>query len=417
MTTPDVAPRPEAPRQPSDEEISLRELYLILRRRSLWIVLAAALAALATYGYMSTRPATYLAEATTVVARPPIEVDLGTNLRFRPEVSVSFDTYSTLAFSRGALEAVLPFHERDTVAALEDVLSLERVAGTATQPTTFLAVVHRVRSADPEAAAASVTAWVEATIATVRSLMLESLDTVELITGEALALARTRVRDSEAALERHRAEAAAESLRSRLSGMDVHVVELEHAALTLARAISARSAERDAFARQRDEVGGDLGVVLVDAPEVVVDLDGAVRSLEARIDALRGERELVFDQLHELGAQRGHLAGALADATVRTAELERGVREARQTLEMLAALDPNVAYVAQLAPSGVRVLSAATAASTEPRRSVLVALLAGAVTLFVGVVLALVAEAVRSPSGEEPSRRVRRVSPAPPTRA
>ncbi len=409
------APGEARPPQPPPEEISLRELYLILRRRSPLILLAALLVAVATYAYLSTRPPSYVAEVTTVVARPPIEVDLGTNLRFRPEVTVSFETYSTLAFSRGVLETVLPHHERTDVGTLETVLELERMTGTANAPTPFLAVVHQARSADPDAAAASVTAWVEATIDTVRALMLENLDTVELFTGDALTFARDRVEEAEAALERFRAETGPEALRGRLSGIDSAIVELEHELLLVEREITGRSGEREAFARQREEAGGGFGVVLVDAPEVVVDLDGAVGSLDARLAALRGERELLSEQLHDLAARRTQLAGALADATVRLGALERAAREARVSLEMLAALDPNVAYVAQLAPAGVRVLSEATAGALEPQRSTLVALLAGVAAAFLGVVVALLAEAVRAPAGDEPARRAERVSPAPPT--
>ncbi len=380
----------------------MRELYLILRRRSQWIVLAAAVVALATFWYLSTRPAIYVAEATTVVARPPIEVDLGTNLRFRPEISVTFDTYATLAHSRGVLEAVLPHHEAETLSRLENSLELERVAGTASQPSTFLAVVHGVRSRDPESAAASASAWVEATVANVRALLLENLDAVELITGDSVALTRARLQDAETALEGYRAEAAPEALRSRQDAMDERFVELENLALELQRTLEGRHAERSALLRARESgepTGG--GVVLMDAPEVVVELDGALISLDARVESLRSERERVLEQLSELRVERGAVAAELADATVRLAALERAAREARQALEVLAAIDPNVAYVAQLAPSGVRVLSeAGVPTEAEPRRALLVALLVAVVTGFAGMVLALLAEAVRAPNGE-----------------
>ncbi len=401
MSTPDAAPRDEARATSSTDEVSLRELYLVLRRRSGWIVAAAILAAAAAFAFLSTRPAIYVAEATTVVARPPIEVDLGTNLRFRPEISVTFDTYATLAHSRGVLEAVLPHHEAETLSRLENSLELERVAGTANQPSTFLAVVHEVSSRDPESAAASAGAWVEATVAHVRALMLENLDAVELITGDSVALTRARVHDAETALEGYRAEAAPEALRSRQDAMDERFVELESIALELQRTLEGRLAERSALLAARESGDPTGGVVLMDAPEVVVELDGALVSLDARVESLRSERERVLEQLSELRVERGAVAAELADATVRLAALERAAREARQALEVLAAIDPNVAYVAQLAPSGVRVLSeAGVPTEAEPRRALLVALLVAVVTGFAGMVLALLSEAVRAPNGE-----------------
>ena len=371
-------------------------------------MLAAVVAALAAFTYLSTRPAAYVAEATTVVARAPIEVDLGTNLRFRPEASVTFETYSTLAFSRGVLESVLPHHGSEHLARLEGALGLERLTGSANQPSSFLAVVHSVRSNDPDVAAATVSAWVDATVATVRALMLENLDVVELITTDALALARTRLSDAETALETYRAETAPDALRSRIAGKDQSVVELERELLEIERSRAGMTAEREALSRLRSDGAGDVSVVLMDAPEVVVGLEGAIGSLAAHIDALTSQHDRVSAQLTRLLEGRADLSRILAEATVGIAARERDVRQARQAHDALAAIDPNITYVAQVAPSGVRVLSEATTPTwPEPRRAGLVAVLAAVVIAFAGVVLALLAEAVRAPDGRRsaPPRR------------
>ncbi len=384
--------------QAAGDEVSLRELYLILRRRSPWIALMAVLVGLAAYVYLSSRPATFVAEATTIVAPPPIEADLGTGVRFRPEATVPFDTYVTLAFSRGVLEQVLPFHERSDINQLEQALELERIAGSATQPNRFLAVAHQVRSRDPEVAAASAEAWVAATVEHVRALLLENLDAVELITGDALTIARERLRSSESALERYRAEAEPDALRARLAALDEAWALLELDALASSAALAAREAEREALLVQRDLLGGDVGVVLAEAPEGVVALDGAIASLEGRLAALRAETERVRELQQGVRVQRAAIAAELSEATVRITELERGAREARQSVDTLAAIDPNVAYIAQVASSGVGVLSEASVPSAaEPRRAALVAVLAVVVTAFAGAVMALLAEAVRAP--------------------
>ena len=385
--------------------MSLRELYLILRRRGAWIVLIAALGGLAAYGYLALRPATYVAEATTVVAPAPIEADLGTGVRFRPEATVTFDTYSTLAFSRGVLEQVLPFHEHGDIRQLEQALALERIAGSATQQSRFLAVAHQVRSRDPEVAAASAEAWVAATTDNVRALLLENLDAVELITGDALTVARERLSASQAALEQFRAEAAPDALRSRVSALDAAWSTLQTRILTNDWALAARAAERDVLLAQREGIGGDVGVVLTYAPEVVVTIDGAIASLEGRLAALAAEIRRLGELQHEVGVSRAEVAAELADVTVAITELERAAQEARQSVDTLAAIDPNVAYVAQVASSGVRVLSEASVPSApEPRRAGLVAALAVVVTAFAGTVMALLAEAVRAPDAREAPR-------------
>jgi uncharacterized protein involved in exopolysaccharide biosynthesis len=359
--------------------------------------LAAVLVAAAAFVWASTRPPTYMAEATTVVARPPIEVDVGTILRFRPEVTITFETYATLAFSRSVLEAVLPHHEAGDLRTLRTALALERVAGTAAQPSTFLAVSHSVRSRDPEVAARAATAWVDATVATARALLLENLDVLEDVTGDSLTVARERARVAEEALEGLWAEAAPDALRRGITAADQAALELEAMLREIDRDLGERRAERASLLGV--DAGLTSGVVLMDAPDVLVDVAGAVASLDARIAALEARREGASSQLVQVADERSRLARSRADATVRIAALEREVSEALQSVAVLTAIDPNVALVAQMAPSGVRVLSQPTVPGRpEPTRAALIAVLAALVTTFAGVVVVLLAEAVRPPS-------------------
>ena len=397
MTTPGAERPSDARPAGASDEISLRELYLVLKRRSLWILLAVVLVAGVAFVYASTRPPRYVAEGTTVVARAPIEVDAGTNLRFRPEATVSFDTYQTLAFSRAVLEAVVPHHGADDVSGLRGALTLERVAGTATQPTTFLAVSHAVRSRDPGVAAAAADAWIEATVATVRALMLENYDVLEVITGDALALARARAERAEEALEGVWAEAAPDALRRGITAADQAIVDLDALLREIDRDLGAHRAERAVLAASG--TAAQQGVVLSDAPEVVVTAAGAIASLDARVAGLEVRRERALEQRSALADERASLAQRRADATVRIASLEREVHEALQVVGVLTVIDPNLAYVAQIAPSGVRVLSAPSRPDRpEPNRAALIALLAAVVTGFAGVVVALLAEAIRPPN-------------------
>ena len=391
------------------DEVSLRDLYLVLRRSSPWILLATVVVAIAAYAFVATRPPVYVAEATTVVARAPLDVNLGTGLRFRPEATVSFDTYTTMAFSRDVLEQVLDVHEQVDVGALRPRLVLERVAGpTGQAAASYLAVTHTVRSRDPEVAAASADAWVEATVATVRALLLENMDAVELITGDVLTVMRARLEEAEAVLGRFRADAGPDGLVERIAALDLLWGDLRSDYWAREVALAARTAERDALVAGHEAPDGELGVVLAEAPEVVLGLDGAILSLAARIAALEAERERLLEVMAEADGERRRLALDLSAAQTRLAVLERGVREAKQAVDTLAAIDPSVAYVAQLASSGARVLSdARTPSAPEPHRAGLVAVLAAVITAIAGVVTALLAEAVRSPNGTAPQARAR----------
>lgn len=391
---PDRAPTPAPP----PDEISLRELYLVLKRRAPWIAAAAVVAAVAAGLFLASRAPTYVAEATAVVARTPIEVDLGTSLRFRPEVDLTFDTYQTLAFSRGVLEE-LALERSVEVAELRRALTLERVSGAANQATSFLAVAHQVADRDPQRAARLANLWAEATVRRARDLMLENLDAVEVITGEGLVAAREALLRAEVALQEYTAEAGIESLRSRalalLEAESEAAADERDARLSLGRL---RAELESLEARRRSDGDGGLGVVLTSAPEVTLTLDGAIASLRASVAGLEARLAAWVDEVDALATERQAVATELAVASVRLGQLQRDVDDQRRQVEALATVEPGVAYVAQVAPSGARVLSAALVPTeAESRRALLIALLAAVVVAFGGVVVALLAEAVRDP--------------------
>lgn len=397
-------PRPVPP----TDEISLRDLYLVLRRSLVWIAVAALVAGVAAYLILSGRPASYVAEATAVLARVPIEVGLETGLRFGPEVNITFDTYQTLAYSRGVLEAVLPSHEAGDLSRLRGALSLERVAGSPDQASGLLAVVHRVASADPERAAVAASAWAAATVATARALLLENLDAVETTTGQGLATARADLLAAETEVETFRARSGIESLRTSVGTAQFGVVGTLGPAIAgleeAQRANRLRFAEREAelalLVQRRDGGLGALEVILFAARDVSLSVEGAVVSVEAQLEALRAERAVLAEELARLLAERDSAVVALGEATFALARLERAAAGPREVVAALAAIEPTVAYVARLVPSGAQVLSEAVVPSApEPRSRGLVALLVAVAVAFAGVVLALLAEAVRDPRG------------------
>lgn len=404
---------------PRTDEISLRDLYLVLRRRAPWIAAVALLAGVVAFLVLSARPSVFVAEATAVVARAPVEVSLATGLRFRPEVDLTFETYQTLAYSRGVLEAVLPSHEAGNLASLRASLSLERVAGSANQPSSLLAVVHRVRAGGPAQAAAAATAWAAATVAAARRLLLENLDAVETITNEDLGEARARLDEIQVELESFRAVSAVESLRVRVGftraaadggsvtvagTLDLAIADVE-AQLRRQRVAAGQVAAELAALRQRAAIEGpDVDVVLFSAPGVVLPLAGALASVEVQAAALAAEQEALTAELAALWSEREAAAAALAEASATLSRLERDARGPAQVVDSLAAIEPAVAYVARVAPSGARVLSEAVVPTApEPSRRTLVALLAVVVVAFVGVVVALLAEAVRDPGSGRPA--------------
>jgi uncharacterized protein involved in exopolysaccharide biosynthesis len=405
------------------DEISLRDLYLVLRRRALAIVAVALVAGVATFVIVSSRPATYVAEATAVVARAPIEMGSASGLRFRPEVDLTFDTYQTLALTRTVLEELLPVHEAGDLARLRSSLALERVAGAVNAASGMLAVAHRVTSSDPRTSAEAANVWARATIDMARRLLLENLDAVEVITGTRLAEARTELEAADRDLEEFRASSGIASLRARVLPsadgapglLERAIADLEEEIRGNRLATAQRVAESTAL-RGIGASGGDgLEVVLLATPEVALSVAGAVASLEAQIAALAAEREALAAELDDLRRRRDADVAALAQATVGVARRERAVEAPLELVTALSSIEPTIAYVAQVAPSGARVLSEAVVPSApESKRLVLLTLLAMVVAGFAAVVAVLLIEAVkepRAPRGAAPRRSASTAAP------
>ena len=406
MAGSDAVVRPQGGAATSaSDEVSLRELYLVLRRRFLWIVAAALLAGAAVFAVMATRPAEFVAEATAVVARAPAVVartQTGVagepGLLFQPEVDVTFETYVTLAYSRGVLEAVLEaVPQADlNLAAMRDALVLERLAGSANQTAPLLAVAHRARARESAVAVALADEWTRATIATVRGLLSESLEAVERITSAELDLARTGLEQAESTLRDFREANDAAADPERLMGTRLRAVALAERRDELQRLVAAREAELGSL-RTRDDPTETVS--LTDAPDAPLTLAGAIWALEGRIASARAELERLDAQEVEVRREADALAVAVARVQTTVASLERAIVRADAEVGVLAAIEPTVAYVAQLAPAGARVLGeAAVPAAPEGRSTLLIALLAAVVVGFAGVVVALLAEAVRDPA-------------------
>jgi uncharacterized protein involved in exopolysaccharide biosynthesis len=402
------------PTRPPNDEVSLRELYLVVRAQAFAIVVFVAVVAVVVYAAVATRPVSYVAESTAAVSRAPISVQEEAGLVFRPELDVTYDTYQTLANSRGVLERVFEAVPAATLslAAAGEAFSLERLAGSANQPSNLLAVAHRVRHGDAEVAAELATAWSAITIETVRALLNENLTAIERITTDGVAIARSNLEAAEDALGDLVTNQGGMPLPQRLTFVQGRLEELEALEGEITRLIRTREAEAASLSGRLVEDREET-VVLSEAPEVGLSVAGALWTIEARLAALRAEQEAVAAQRDAFAAEAATL---LPDASRFQLDLDRRMRarsQAQRSLDTLTNIEPTVAYVAQLAPTGVRVLSeAAVPTRPQPRNAVVVAALAAVAAAFAALVFVLLREAVRDPaapvaprSGHGPPRR------------
>lgn len=404
------------------DEVSLRDLYLVVRRSALAIVVVVVAVAVGVYALLATRPATYQAEALATVARAPITVEPEFGLTFRPEIDVTFETYSTLAFSRGVLERVVVTLDdgRTFRANGIDTFTLARLAGPAAQPSSLLAAGHRVVHGEPEVAAALASAWAEVTVDTVRGLLHENLATAGQIAADAVDRAHADLAAADDAVAALRSAQDGSIDPQRRFEAQVRLAALDDRVDELARSLRAREAEATALRARADEAGptgagGDAGptVVLGEAPEVPLGITGALWTLEARQAALRAELEAAEEQRAAARAEMARMTAAAARYDADLLRLLRAQEAAQRTYDTVLEIEPTVDYVARLAPTGARVLAeAAVPVVPVPTRAAITAALAAVAAGFAAVVVVLLREAVSDPRRSAPrSAAVRAAEP------
>lgn len=208
------------------DEISLRDLYLIIKKAFLPAVIISVLVGAAAFVYVSMQPKTYTAEATTLVtpliAEPSFNLGEET-LRVASGTAVSYEAYEAIAFSRRVINNVLaavPEYDKGAT-ELRKQFELKKLVGPANVTQTApLSVIHTAEHTDAEVAAKLADEWANITIRTVSESMLDDMRPIVTATTEALAAA-------EIALEK-----ADEALRIFEESSSLALIEQEYRALS-----------------------------------------------------------------------------------------------------------------------------------------------------------------------------------------
>lgn len=239
------------------DEISLRDLYLIVKKAFIPAVIVALLVGAATFVYMSLQPKVYTAETTTLVtpliAEPSFNLGQET-LRVASGTTVSYEAYEAIAMSRRVLNEVLaavPEYEH-SASTLRKQLFLKKLVGPANVTQTApLSVIHTAEHTNPEIAAKIADEWAEITIRTVSESMLDDMRPIVTATTQALADAQTNLEDAE------------ERLRLFEETSSVTVMEHEYEALggellKLGQKLRTTEGERDALKNQLKSLEASL---------------------------------------------------------------------------------------------------------------------------------------------------------------
>jgi uncharacterized protein involved in exopolysaccharide biosynthesis len=431
-----------------NDEISLRDLYLILRRGLPLIVGVAVLAAAVTLVVLNLRSERYQAETTVLVNPTPVTVQGTSNLVLEQRNHISWETYETIAFSRAVLE--------DTVSRLGDgELSVGQILGSGKltklvgpqQPTQVapLTISHAFVHYDPELAAAAADAWATATLETVRASTLASLETVRNATTQQMTSLEEQLASLEERWVAFQSEDESALVAARLAGLAERFPLTESALETVERDLAATvgmsqalgaveapgsrvgpaSADPDAALALLGGRGAlpaetiaQLVAMLEQSGAADADLVTMVRQVElqrltAEHAGLIAEHEATQAQLERMRESGQQLRERQAALVIERDKLEQQLTVARSAHADLSRLEPVIDYILQLAPTNSRILNPASVPSSPvgPRR-MLVTVLAGLVGAMLGLLYVFLSAAVAEPE----ARQVRETVPAPSAR-
>jgi uncharacterized protein involved in exopolysaccharide biosynthesis len=346
-----------------DDEISLRDLYLILKKGLPIIVGVAFLAAAVTYVYSKLQPPVYEAQSTVVITPSTLEVTDQNGVTFAPRSNMPFESYESLALSEAVLLATLEsfvstgivLAELRSAAEVEALFQPSRPENTDLIP---LTVTHNVRHRDPEMAAALTRAWTETALQTVKDSMLSSLNSVDAVTTNQLSGLKGAVDGAEAAFwDFHSTHnlTLLEELFTRLSGQ---VATTEIRISNLEAEVKVTEARVNALSRQLEDELLKTTALEPTSEDFLAGLSlGQTKEyLEAQLETARQVRsetrraldefdresnltlvnrrvDLLNDQLANKEARLREIPGGLERVQVRINNLERQLADQVQFLE------------------------------------------------------------------------------------
>lgn len=391
--TPPNAPSPAVNAAPPyPDEISLRELYLILKRGLPLILTVTSVAAVVTFVNLGLRSARYAAESVALVTPPAISIEGVQDLSFTPSSDVSFEAYETLANSRAVLEQATAAFATEYNQLNGNVSQL---VGPRSGQTGSLLVTHQVTHSDPDTATGLANAWAEATLETVRTALINNIQPLSEITAGEVTALQLELSEAENALAVFEAEDTTASL--------------EETVTRLAELIAAAEAELNLAEQGRLELTsvGELRTTSSSLPQLIAAAEAQLESFEgsgateelirtqAYLAGLQAQRESLAEQLSTYRTRYQTAQRELAALSSEQRRLERDLRLAESAFETAASLQPVIDYASELSPSSASLLSAASVPTTSTNPSpVLAALIAGLAGLLMGVLFVFLREAV-----------------------
>lgn len=277
---------------PPNDFISIRDIYLIVRRGLPLILIVSLLVSILTFLYFSLKKDVFEAVATATVSPSGIDIKNANGISFSPQITPSFETYKSLAFSDAVVIDVLEsvqnqFPEIEiSVAQFKRRANLDKIYGPLnnrpdTADRVTLAVSQKVRHEDVAVAVALSNDWTKKTIKTVQDTLSGSINMVNDLTKITFETARKNLEDAQEDLKTISATSA-------LDVLDVQVLTAgQNIAEQKVRLSEAKVELGVARQLQNVFVKNDSGKLTIETQDLLQQqLDLAIKQREAAFKAL-----------------------------------------------------------------------------------------------------------------------------------
>jgi uncharacterized protein involved in exopolysaccharide biosynthesis len=361
----------------NNDEISLRDVYLIFRRGLPLIITAALLAGVIAFVASSLLPKVYEAETTVLISPPAVNVEGTQNLSFRPSSEVSFEAYETLAESKGVLgEAAQKIDPALTYNALTGTVQ-ELIGPQGAGQSAPLLVTHTVRDSDPDRAVQLADAWATATLMAVQRSLFANVQPINTVTLAAIQPLLENLTTAEAALETFEASDQSEALQATLDNLAQLIAASRSGVITTSQLSLAQTGQIPLESSQDDPIHLEssleadsyfnLEQEIVAREAYLESLGGGSAQERAELAALQARQTLLAEQLTQYETDYQTTRQALASLERQRRELELALENAREAYQSVSRLQPMIDLVSKLSPTNARILSSAsTTVSGDP---------------------------------------------------
>ncbi len=360
-----------------NDEISLRDVYLIFRKGLPLILMAALIAGVLAFVVSSLLPKVYEAETTVLISPPAVTVEGTQNLSFRPSSEVSFEAYETLAESKGVLgEAAQSVNPELSYTDINGTVK-ELIGPQGAGQSVPLLVTHTVKDSDPERAIQYADAWATATLMAVQRSLFANIQPINTVTIEAIKPLRETLAAAEAALETFEASDESTALQATLNNLAGLIAASKSGVVTTSQLSLSQTGEIPQEPNEGDPIALENTLQAdsyfnleqeIAAQEAYLEtLGGGTPRERAELAALQARQTLLQQQLSRYETDFQATRQALAALERQRRELELSLENAREAYQSVSRLQPMIDLVSKLSPTNARILSSAsTTISGEP---------------------------------------------------